>query len=171
MLQIGDPAPDFLLSDLNGRPHRLSDYRGWIVILNFWSADCPWVERVDRELLACLQGWGEGVLLLPIAANPTESDELIAAGARAHGLGLVLRGDPASLEAYGAQTTPQLFVIDADGLLRYQGAFDDVNFRQRTPSRFYLKEAVERLRLGQSPDPAETPPYGCAVVRHLMDSC
>ena len=105
MLQIGDPAPDFLLSDLNGRPHRLSDYRGRIVILNFWSADCPWVERVDRELLACLQGWGEGVLLLPIAANPTESDELIAAGRK---IDFVLAVGPVPMMRAVAQLTAPL---------------------------------------------------------------
>lgn len=171
MLKIGDPAPDFLLSDLDGYPHRLSDYRGRIVILNFWSAECPWVERVDHELLSYSQGWGGRILVVPIAANLTESKELIVAGARAHGLGLMLRGDQASLEAYGAQTTPQLFVIDADGLLRYRGAFDDVTFRQRTPTRLYLKDAVERLLSGRTPDPSETPPYGCAVVRYFPDSC
>jgi hypothetical protein len=171
MLQIGDPAPGFLLSDLDGYPHRLRDYHGRIVILNFWSAECPWVERVDRELLSYTQGWGGGTVLVPIAANLTEDKELIAASARSRGLGWMLRADQASLEAYGVQTTPQLFVIDALGLLRYRGAFDDVTFRQRTPSRFYLKDAVEKLLAGQSPDPAETTPYGCAVVRYFPDSC
>jgi hypothetical protein len=57
-------------------------------------------------------------------------------------------------------------VIDATGILRYRGAFDDVTFRQRTPARFYLKEAVEVLLAGKLPDPAETQPYGCTIVRY-----
>jgi len=171
MFQIGDPAPDFLLSDLDGNSHRLKDFLGPILILNFWSAECPWVERVDHELLASLRGWGERALLLPIAANLAESQEQIAAAVHARGLGRMLRADRAALEAYGVQTTPHFYVVDALGLLRYRGAFDDVTFRQRSPSRFYLKEAVERLLAGKTPDPAETPPYGCAVVRYFPDSC
>jgi hypothetical protein len=56
-------------------------------------------------------------------------------------------------------------VIDAQGILRYQGAFDDVTFRQRTPTLIYLHMAVEALQSDQQPEPAETPPYGCSVVR------
>ncbi|MFH2102282.1 MAG: hypothetical protein ABIJ39_02840 [Chloroflexota bacterium] len=74
-------------------------------------------------------------------------------------------------EAYDAKTTPHLFVVDPDGILRYQGAFDDVTFRQRTPAVGYLAQAVEALLSGGRPDPAETPPYGCALVRQLPDSC
>ena len=83
----------------------------------------------------------------------------------------MLRTDQVALDAYGVQTLPHLFVIDARGLLRYRGAFDDVTFRQRTPTRFYLKDAVDRLLAGQTPNPAETPAYGCAVVRYFLDSC
>jgi hypothetical protein len=57
-------------------------------------------------------------------------------------------------------------VIDQAGLLRYQGAVDDVTFRQRTPTRYYLREAVEALLAGRQPQPQETPPYGCTVVRY-----
>jgi hypothetical protein len=167
MLRIGDPAPDFLLSDLAGSPHHLSDALGRIVILNFWSAECPWVERVDRELLSCMQSWDQRVFLMPIAANLSESKEQIASTARSRGLRQMLCADQVCLDAYGVQITPHLFVMDALGRLRYRGAFDDVTFRQRTPTRFYLKDAVDRLLAGQLPDPAETPPYGCAVVRYF----
>jgi hypothetical protein len=67
---------------------------------------------------------------------------------------------------HGAQTTPHLFLIDPGGFLRYQGAFDDVTFRQRTPTQAYLYQAVEALLAGRLPDPAETPAYGCAIVRY-----
>jgi len=65
---------------------------------------------------------------------------------------------------YGAVTTPHVFVIGADGVLRYTGAPDDVGFRMRTPTRAYLAQAVEALLDGREPDPAETPPFGCALV-------
>jgi peroxiredoxin len=162
------PAPDFCLPDLQKRPHALQEARGRLLILNFWSAECPWSERVDRELLDLLPAWGEGVALWTIAANANEPPELLQGAARQRGLPLLLV-DAAQQVAglYGAQTTPHLFLIDANGLLRYQGAFDDVSFRQRTPSRFYLRQAVKSLLDGQTPEPDFTPPYGCTIVRHF----
>ena len=66
--------PDFELPDLNGRPrsNRLSDYRGRIVIVNFWSCECPHSERTDRAIMAMFVQWREDVVLLPIAANRIE---------------------------------------------------------------------------------------------------
>lgn len=165
-------APDFSLPDLDGRVHSLHAYRGNVVILNFWSAECPWSERTDRDLNAALAGWNAPnasptppVILLPIAANVNEPVGLLAQTASARGLSVVLH-DPAQQAAtlYEAQTTPHLFVVDPDGLLRYQGAPDNVTFRQRTPTRYYLKDAVDALLRGDAPDPCRTEAYGCTLV-------
>jgi hypothetical protein len=58
-------------------------------------------------------------------------------------------------------------VIDHQGLLRYPGALDDANFRQRDAHRFFLRQAVNAVLAGQDPDPAQTTPYGCTIVRAL----
>jgi len=167
-MQLNQPAPGFSLPDLSGQTHRLNDYRGRIVIVNFWSAECPFAERVDRELVCYLREWGERVALLTIAANANESQAQVAAAARQRGLEPVFLGSRSEVpDAYEAQTTPHLFVVDADGILRYRGAFDDVTFRQRAATRSYLKDAVEALSAGRSPDPAETAPYGCTIVHHV----
>ena len=167
-MQLNSPAPDFSLPDLNGKIHRLSEYRGRIVILNFWSAECPFAERVDLELVRYLWGWGKRVVLLTIAVNANESQAQVAAAARQRGLAPVLLGSRSEVpDEYEAQTTPHLFVVDTDGILRYCGAFDDVTFRQRAATRFYLKDAVESLSAGLSPEPAETAPYGCTIVHHV----
>jgi hypothetical protein len=167
-MQLGHPAPDFSLLDLSGQIHRLNDYRGRIVILNSWSAECPFAKRVDWELVRYLRKWGGKVVLLTIAANANEIQAQVAAVARQRGLGPVLLGSKSEVpDEYEAQTTPHLFVVDADGILRYRGAFDDVTFRQREATRSYLKDAVEALSAGRSPEPAETAPYGCTIVRHV----
>lgn len=166
LIQNGQPAPDFELPDLEGARHRLSDQRGRLAIVSFWSAECPWSERVDRILLSYLEAWGEQVALLPIASNDNEGPELLAQAASERGLPLILLDqDHQVADQYGAQATPHLFVIDANGILHYQGAMDDVTFRQRVPTRHYLRQAVESLLTGRIPDPAMTPPYGCALVR------
>jgi len=167
-MELNQPAPDFSLPDLSGQTHRLSEYRGRIVILNFWSAECPFAERVDWELVRYRREWGGRVLLLTIAANANENESQVAEAARQRGLGPVFLGSMTDVpDTYKAQTTPHLFVVDADGILRYRGAFDDVTFRQREARRSFLKDAVEALSDGRSPDPAETVPYGCAIVRHI----
>ena len=166
----GETAPDFTLPDLDEKPHSLREARGRVVILNFWSAECPHAERADRELTAYLQDWGEAVLLLSIASNANEPLDLLRRAAAERGIAMVLhdaRQEVADL--YRAVTTPHLFVIDAGGILRYQGAFDDDTFRQRAPTQAYLKQAVEAVLAGNDPEPAETQPYGCTVVRFKPD--
>lgn len=57
-MELNRLAPDFELRGLDGSLHRLSDTRGRIVVVNFWSADCPHVERTDARMLAPLARWG-----------------------------------------------------------------------------------------------------------------
>ena len=167
-MEINHPAPDFVLPDLTGRSHRLSDYRGRIVIINFWSCECPHSERADRSITANLPRWGEGVVVLSIAANRDESVRELAEAAETRRVPLVLRDAQHALaDLYGAQATPHVFVVDRDGILRYRGAVDDVTFRQRQPARFFLDEVVGALLEGRSPALTETPAFGCSIVREI----
>jgi peroxiredoxin len=161
------PAPGFQLPDLNGVLVSLEHFRGRTVILNFWSAECPWEERVDQELVPLLEAWSPDVVLLPIASNANENPGFLAGIARARGLERVLLDEQQAVaNLYGALTTPHFFVLDRFGTLRYQGAFDDVTFRQRVPHVRYLQLAIDALLTGRQPDPAQTMPYGCALVRY-----
>jgi peroxiredoxin len=167
-MQMNHPAPEFQLPDLQGVPHKLSDYRGRIVIINFWSAECPHSERADRSIMACLVQWGEDVQLLSIAANRNEPLQMVAEAACARRLPLVLIDmDHVVADLYEAVTTPHAFVMDREGVLRYRGAIDDVTFRHRKANRFYLEEAVKALLGGQKPDVQETPAYGCTIIREI----
>ncbi len=166
MPELNRPAPDFELPDLDGGFHRLSDFRGRIVILIFWSAECPQAQRVDRALVPALAGWGREVVLLPVAANANEPLEALRDASITRGLPLVLHdAERRVADLYEAATTPHVFVIGRDGILRYRGAFDNVTFRQRQATQSYLMDAVSSLLDGRLPDPSETQPYGCAIVR------
>jgi len=168
-IENGVKAPDFTLTDLNNNPHSLADYAGQIVILNFWSAECPWSTRADEVILEYLQKWAEDVHYLPIASNVNESREIITNEAEARKiLQLLLDEDHQVADLYGATSTPHIFVIDAKGILRYQGALDDVTFRQRTPTLNYLETAVEAILSGLQPEPASTDTYGCTIVREIQ---
>jgi len=114
--------------------------------------------------------WQDEVVLLPVAPNSIESVQAVREAAQ------VRRLPPVLLDAghhvadlFQAVTTPHIFVIDREGILRYAGGVDNTSFRLRRPTRFYLDEAVEALLAGRLPEVAETPAYGCAIVREAVE--
>ncbi|MBI3362824.1 MAG: redoxin domain-containing protein [Chloroflexi bacterium] len=168
---INAAAPDFTLRDLDGKAYTLSQARGAIVILNFWSAECPWSRRADAVLAYKLVGWArQGVKLWGIASNASEPDYEIRAELQDRRVSYPILLDPGNVVAdqYSAITTPHLYVVDAAGSLRYTGALDDATYKEREPRRLYLDEAMTALLLGRDPEPAETPAYGCVIVRALL---
>lgn len=162
----GDAFPDFKLNDLDGRTHSPAEWRGRVAIFNFWSAECDWSARVDGLLAPMLARWGERAVYIPIAPNANESPAQMRAAAEARGLETILVDERSGLaDLLGAEITPQFFILDEQGIVRYQGAFDDINFRQRTPTRCYVEEVVEALLAGQEPETDHAAPFGCTIVR------
>ena len=106
--------------------------------------------------------------MLPVASNRNESSQLLQQAAQARGLSRVLvDAGHGVADLYGALTTPHVFVIDREGFLCYRGAVDDMTFRQRQATRFYLRDAVEALLQGRQPEVSEIPAYGCTIVREI----
>jgi peroxiredoxin len=167
-MQINEPAPDFELPDLQGSQHKLSDYRGRIVIINFWSCECPHAERTDKLIMELLAKWDGEVELHSIASNQNESAQSVEEAARARNLPTVLLdAGHVIADLYEAITTPHIFVVDRDGILRYRGAVDDVTFRQRKSTRIFLDEVIESLLREDLPALTEMPAYGCTIVREV----
>ena len=106
--------------------------------------------------------------MLAIAANRNESVHMVEEASSARRISQILIDrQHAVADLYEAVTTPHVFVVDRGGILRYRGAVDDVTFRHRQATRFYLQEAVEALLNGSLPPLSETPAYGCAIVREI----
>jgi len=167
-VELHQPAPDFELPDVQGKLRRPCDDRGKIVIINFWSAECPHSERTDGLILNLLEEWNGEVKLLSIAANRNESVHMVEEAAKARRISKVLiDAQQVVADKYEAMTTPHVFVIDRAGILRYRGAVDDVTFRHREASQFFLRDAVEALLQGRNPELSETPAYGCTIVREI----
>lgn len=167
-MEINQPVPEFELPDLNGKMRRLSELRGRIVIVNFWSCECPHSERTDKAIMSMFVQWQDDVTMLSIASNRNESLSALREAAESRRLPEVLHdADCRVANLFEAQTTPHVFVIDREGILRYRGAVDDVTFRQRKPTRFFLDEAVESLLEGHLPALTESPAYGCTIVREV----
>ena len=154
-LAVGSDAPDFTLPDvLSGVPVSLADLRGDVVVLNFWSGECDWSRRYDDYFAARADRWAEkGVRLIHINSNANESPDDTDRVAHDLDIMVPILDDAGNVvaDAYGALTTPHVFVITADGHLAYQGAIDDTNFRQKEATVNYLDEAVAAALAGRDP--------------------
>ena len=167
-MQVNEPAPDFELPGIQGGCHKLSDFRGKIAIINFWSAECPHSERTDRHLFTLLAKWNGEVAMLSIASNRNESAQKVADVAASRRVpNVLIDADHRVADLYEALTTPHVFVLDCEGILRYRGAVDNITFRHRQATQFFLQDAVESLLKGQLPELSETPSYGCTIVREI----
>lgn len=165
---VGQPAPDFTLQDHEGRTHRLADYRGKIVVLEWTNPECPFVvrhynARTMQRLAQTLAG--DDFVWLSINSTHHNRVEQTLESIQTYGLPFpVLQdqsGDVGRL--YGARTTPHMYVIDAQGVLRYAGAIDDdPRGRSENPDN-YVQRAVAALRAAQPVDPSSTQAYGCTV--------
>ncbi|MBN1431116.1 MAG: redoxin domain-containing protein [Anaerolineae bacterium] len=168
-LLTGSFAPDFTLIEVvSRRPMALSDLRCSSIVINFWSVDCPWSRYYDDYFLDRAALWArQQVTLTMIASNHNETIEQMQDMADAYGITSPILHDENNVvaDAFGAQTTPHIFVIDATGLIVYQGAIDDRTFRRLEPTTNYLDAAVEALTAGRNPATSDTPAYGCRIVR------
>jgi peroxiredoxin len=167
LIPQNEPAPEFILPDLKGTDHALTDYRGKVVVLNFWSAECPWSKRADEMFAPKIAGMSTEIKFLSIASNIDEPLADLVAEAGRRGIDpLLVDKDHTIADRYHAQTTPHYFVIDREGTLRFQGSPDNATFRQREATEEYLLAAIHAVLAGGAPDPDWSLPYGCTIVRH-----
>lgn len=161
-------APDFSLPAANGPRLSLTDLRGHIVVLHFWSAGCAWSRRADVLLVYRSLKWTPlKVSILGIASHIAEKEEEILHEIERRGVRypVLFDLDQSVANAYRAQVTPQFFVLDRRGIVRYTGALDDATFDQPKPKVLYVDRAVNALLANQTPQPESTPPYGCPLNR------
>ncbi|HQR30117.1 MAG TPA: thioredoxin family protein [Anaeromyxobacteraceae bacterium] len=175
--RLAQPAPDFTLVDLDGKTHKLSDYRGRIVVLEWFNPGCPYV--VNAHTKGSLVDLGArqrkaGVVWLAInSAAPGKQGYGVevnreAATAWKIDYPILLDETGAVGRAYGATNTPHMFVVTPDGKLAYRGAIDNSpDGEQGSPQGGWLvdhvSEAVVDLTLGRPVRTRETKPYGCSV--------
>ena len=162
-------APDFNLPSLSGSRVSVADLRGYVVVVTFWSADCAWSRRADVLLVYRQLTWqAKGVRIVGIASNVNETESQIRYEVENRHLRypVVIDFDARTADIYKAEVTPQFFVLDRQGLIRYVGALDDASHTTRDARQFHLDKAVTAVLANTTPDPAYTPPFGCSIVRH-----
>jgi hypothetical protein len=174
---VGQPAPAFSATDTAGRTVSLADLKGRIVVLEWTNHECPFVGRHYGS--GHMQGMqaaatAEGVVWITVISSApgeqgyvtaAEADRLTASrGAKPSDVVL----DPEGVvgRAYGAKTTPHMYVIDPAGVLVYDGAIDDQPRNagaDPTQARNYVKEALAAVKEGKAPEITVTQPYGCSI--------
>lgn len=174
---IGAPAPAFALVDTTGKTRALSEFKGKTVVLEWTNDGCPYVKKHygagNMQKLQQDATKGGAVWLSIISSAPGKQGYVTASGAdeltRTRGATptavlLDPKGDVG--RAYEAQTTPHMYVIDKDGILRYMGAIDDkptTDAASIPGARNYVREALSAIASGQKIAEAATDPYGCSV--------
>jgi peroxiredoxin len=173
---VGQPAPAFNVTDLAGKPVSLADYKGKTVVLEWHNFGCPFVQKHYRSnnMQALQKKYGADVVWLAVnSTNKGASDWMEAApltaelkrfgAAPAH----YLVDEPGRMGiAYGAKTTPHMYIIDPTGKVVYNGAIDDkrsTNPEDVKTSRNYVAAALDELKAGKPVTTASTTPYGCTI--------
>jgi peroxiredoxin len=166
--KIGDRVPDWSAKDENGVEHRLSQYAGHALVLEWTNSECPFVERhyqvgTMKQLAAVLGA--KDVVWLAVNSTYTNTPGDTKAWQKEQGFTYATLQDADGKlgHLFGARTTPHMFVIDAQGVLRYRGAIDDDQYGRAEKPTNYVDSAVHALLASATPDPSETAPYGCSV--------
>ena len=170
--QVGEAAPDFTVKDAEGKEHKLSDYKGKIVVLQWVNPDCPICRRVHeqglvQDMRTQLKELDPEVVHLAINTTYDMEAEKSAKYLARHKIDSPVLIDQEGTvgRLYGAKTTPHLFVIDQEGVLRYDGAIDDDSPRgtKGKSAKNYAVNAVRQIVEGETVIPDSTTPYGCNV--------
>ncbi len=165
---VGQTAPDFTLKDESGATHSLSQYRGKVVVLEWTNPECPFVQRhyEDKTMQKTLAAFaGQPVVWLVIDSSNFNTPEKSAAWKKQQGFSAPVLQDPSGTvgHSYGATTTPDMFVVDAQGKLRYAGGIDDDPHGRNPQAVNYVRQAVEAVLSGKPVPVTTAPPYGCSV--------
>lgn len=169
--KVGHPAPNFELKDTDGKIVKLADYKGKIVVIDWFNPECPvcamhYKANTVQNLVSKFKD--KNVVFLAINSG--------APGKQGHGVELnagykkdwkiefpVLLDETGVVgRQYGAKTTPHCYVIDAKGVLVYAGAIDDGKPGTIGKTN-YVEQAVNQTLKGETVSTPETKPYGCSV--------
>ncbi len=176
--EVGRAAPDFTLTDINGKAHSLSEFKGKTVVLEWVNPECPFVmkhyDNSGNMPKTQQAATADGVVWLSInsAAPGKEGDydpaQVKAWQARIHSAATAYFRDPAGTvgKLYDARTTPHMYVIDPAGTLVYAGGIDSVRSSRTediAKATNYVSAALADLKAGRPVRTKNAQPYGCSV--------
>ena len=175
--QVGSVAPAFTLTDSNGRKVDLASYRGKTVVLEWTNHECPFVGKhygAKNMQEQQAEAASQGVVWLTVnSAAAGKQGQLDAAGANAYlakvggkEAAYLIDSDGKVGHAYDAKTTPHMYVIDKDGVLRYMGGIDSIASTDKddiAKATQYVRQALAEIKNGKAVSVPTSEPYGCSV--------
>ena len=168
---VGSPAPDFELSAVDGTGARrlsVEARKNAETVLIFVSTRCPYSNGYDDRMAALDKIYREhGVRVIGINSNVNEPVKEVASHAKEHHFEFPILKDAASKVAdlYGASHTPEVFVVDREGVVRYHGRIDENAQDAGAVKSPDLKNALDALLAGRPVPAAETKAFGCSIKR------
>ncbi|MEH6714232.1 redoxin domain-containing protein [Parasphingorhabdus flavimaris] len=175
--RTGATAQDFKLTDVNGKTVQLSEFRGKTVVLEWHNPGCPFVSKhynSGNMQMTQKAARAQGAVWLTINSG-AKGKQGHMTGAEAKALiakqniqssNYLFDGKGLVGKAYGAKTTPHMYIIDAAGTLVYQGGIDDkptANPADIKIARNHVLEALDEIKTGKKISTAYSRPYGCSV--------
>ena len=171
---------DFTLRDFQGKAFVLGELgpKQYLVVA-FLSVDCPLTKLYAPRLDKLAAEYADrGVVVVGIDSNAQDSQAELAAFARTHDLRFPLLKDPGNLVAdqFGAERTPEVFLLDRQRTVRYRGRIDDqynVGAVRPEPKQHDLRAALDQLLAGQEIRRPKTEAVGCLIgkVRAADPAC
>jgi hypothetical protein len=174
---VGQPAPEFVLQDASGRSVKLSDYRGKHVVLEWTNPGCPYVRKhYDSGNMPATQkeAVGKGVVWLAINSTAKASGDYLEPARlvawihqrKAQPSAVLMDEDGKAGRAYGARTTPHMYIVDPQGRLIYAGGIDSI--ASSDPSDIqravnYVRQGLNEALDGKPLSAASTRAYGCSI--------
>ena len=176
--EVGQTAPDFTLTDINGTKHSLAEFKGRTVVLEWVNPECPFViKHYDKSgNIPKLQqaATADGIVWLSInSASAGKEGDYDAAQvkawqqrSKASATAYFRDQDGEVGKLYDARTTPHMFIIDGGGTLVYAGGIDSIRSSrvgdiERATN--YVREALKDLQSGQPVRTRNSQPYGCSI--------
>ena len=177
-VQTGDAAPDIQFTDTHGKQHKISDFKGKKVVLEWNNPECPFVKKFyNAKEMQRLQAEATKAGIVWVTINSSADgkqgffadDEAANAYIKQEGLASTayVRDTEGKLgKAFGAKVTPHMYVIDAEGKLAYQGAIDSIKSASSADinkAQNYVLASLASLKSGEKVTQGSTEAYGCAV--------
>lgn len=174
---LNQPAPAFDAVGADGKPVRLSDFKGKTVVLEWTNHECPFVAKhYDSGNMPTLQkdAAGKGVVWMQVLSSAPGKQGHVD-GATAQKLNANRKAAPAFTvldpegkigKMYGAQTTPHMFIVNAAGQLVYKGGIDSIPTAKKedlAKAENYVTAALTAISTGKPVEKANTKPYGCSI--------
>jgi peroxiredoxin len=166
---VGSTAPSFTLQDQNGKSVSLSDYVGKVVVLEWFNENCPFVQRHYKSgdiSETAAKYAADGVVWLAINSTHDNSNASNKAADAAWSMNRPILNDASGTvgHAYGATNTPEIFIIDKDGKIAYEGGIDNDPQGDKSSDKVnFAAKALDEILAGKPVSEPQTKAYGCTV--------